>query len=149
MENEETMNGVAKGVGFALFTPKIISSIIACLIGFFLVSCNSISLIRSITYVETTATIVDITYNSDTNIYTPIYEFDYNGQKVRAKGLPFTYADESVIGQKQVISYNPKDYNKFDIGSTKDSIILFCFGSFLFVGSGIFLYKFFKEVKNM
>ena len=79
------------------------------------------------TYIETTAVVVGARQEEHSEIYYPIYEFEVDGKKVQAEGLP-AYSDEIEIGSEQTINYNPKNYKQFDEGSKSGGLLLFIFG---------------------
>lgn len=144
MNNEKKINNIAVGAVSIISIFKIISLIITFLIGLFIIFVTTISVIHSITYIETKAVIVDVQYNSKTNSFIPIYEYDYKGKKVQAKGIPLSNRNQIIIGSEQIIQYDPDNYKLFDIGSKKESIIIFLIGSVLLILSSIRLYTIFK-----
>ncbi len=148
MDNEEVVKKVAVGVGATLMTPKIIGLIIAFLIGVLMTVANLVSAVHLITYKDATATVVDIEYNREINVYKPVYEYNYNGQIVRANGFPTTNSNEIIIGSTQKISYNPKNYKQFDIGSKQSTVPSFLFGTMLLVLSSMNLIGFYKGFKS-
>lgn len=148
MDKEEVTKKVAVGVGTALMTPKIIGLIIAFLLGLFMTIVNVIGVVHLITYKDATATVVDIEYNREANVYEPVYEYNYNGQIVRANGFPTTDKNEIIIGSTQEISYNPKNYKQFDIGSKQSTIFSFLLGTMFLIIPGINLYRLYKEFKS-
>lgn len=89
----------------------------------FLTIISLVSFIKSTTYIETTATIVDIKQKE--NGFVEIYEFDYNDSKVRVEGLTETNKDHYEIGFTITIRYNPKDYKEYSIGKGADTMMLF------------------------
>lgn len=106
-----------------MLLPTVIAFSIPFLIFLFLTIISLVSFIKSTTYVETTATIVDIKQKGDG--FVGIYEFDYNGSKVRVEGLTETNKDHYDIGSTITIRYNPKDYKEYSIGKGADTMMLF------------------------
>lgn len=130
--NEETMENIGKGLYIAASTKQLISAIVFIFIGICMVIVSSISSIYDMKYVETTATVVDVRYDRETKNYYPIYEYNYNGKTVRVESH-FGSNEAIVIGSQQIINYDPNDYEHYNVGSRKTSMMLFVTGIILTV----------------
>ena len=149
MFDNKVVDNVANGVGCLISIPRMIVSILLLLIGSFMLFVTVGSMYYSTYYIETTAKVVDIHYDAEMKKYNPVYEFRYKGETVTVNGMPYTDSpDEIVIGEKTVISYDPDDYKNFDIGTQKDTKILFVLGLFFVITSGGFLYGLYKTFKQ-
>lgn len=147
-DNNNIISNVSKGTIFLILIPKIIVLFIVFLIGLFIFGTSIFSYINSKDYIETTAVIVNVRYDSGKDLYYPIYQYDYNGTMVQADGFPSTSSNDIVIGSEDVISYNPDNYKQFDIGSSNGSLIIFLIGTFMLVVSCKYLLLYFKSLKE-
>ena len=107
--------------------PRMITTLILTLIGLFIFLVAFIAAIDDITYIETTAVVVDVRYNENSETYYPIYEYEFNGQTVRAEGFPTLDREDIIIGSEKTINYNPKNYKKFNEGSRQGGTFLLVF----------------------
>ena len=146
MENE---HGTGMVVEAADFIPQLISSVIVFIIGVFFLLINTASAIHYLKYVETEAKIVDVKYDKESEWYTPVYEYNFNGEIVRADGIGSSNKDIYVIGDRKTINYNPKNYEQFDETSRKDNLISWFLCIVALVLSGTFLYRFIKTMKAL
>lgn len=147
MNNEELAKKVSIGVGAAIITPQIIKLTIVFLIGILITMVNLISAVHMMTYKETTATIVDVKYDKEEDVYKPVYEYNYNGQIVKVDGFPTTKRNDIKVGVTENISYNPKNYKQFDVGSNKSAVLFLVLGLVFIIIPGINLYRLYKAYK--
>lgn len=146
---DEYDDDMVEDVESASLIPHLVTSIPVFLLGLFMLFINIMSLIHNMTYIETTAKVVDTRYDSDSNCYVPIYEYTFNNEKVTADGIECYDSSETVIGSEKTINYNPKNYRQFDIGSRKESWILWLICGFCLFVSGSALYKFIKLIRGL
>ncbi len=148
MEKEEVIGKISSGAVLSLFIPQLICSIIGFLIGLFMFIINLLFTISCLTYVETTATIVDIYYDRELESYIPVYEYDFNGETVRANGTSILDRGNIKIGDEEIINYNPKNYKQFNEGSRKNLLLSWAICAFILFCSIEFLYIFIKTLKK-
>ena len=147
MEDE---NNNRDGFESVALIPQLFGAVVVFLVGLFILIINLMTLSHDIFYIETTARIVDTSYDSNRNCHIPIYEYNFNGEKVTVDGVDCSSdSDDINIGEEITISYNPKNYHKFDIGSKKDSLMSWLFSILCLLISGSILYKFIKTVKGL
>ena len=136
----QNMSNFEKGTMVVFSITVLVKSIVLFLIGAFIFLILIISVFHSYNYIQTTATIVDSEFVVSENLYYPIYEFEYKGKLVRGKGFPESELSDIVIGEKEVIQYDPDNYEKFDIGSSDgDMYILFIALFFLIIAISQFV----------
>ena len=95
-----------------------------------------------------TATIYKIIYDENYKSYRPIYEYNFNNKKYRVKGNVIGEEKDFILGDKVSIIYNPKNYNKFEEGSKKDSVFVLIVCVLGLVISSISLYIVIKKYKK-
>ena len=148
MEREELVGRISGGAVFSILIPELVASIIGFLVGLILFIFNLLFTISSINYVETTAKIVDVYYDSEMDTYKPVYEFEHNGEIVRANGAGWSDKKYVQVGSDVTINYNPEKYNQVNEGAKKDLILQWGICLFFLVCSGGSLVGFFKILKK-
>ena len=151
MEDEKELNKVAKATIISASGAGIVYYVIISLIGLFALFIGVFSAIHCLTYVETTATIVDAKYDSSMECYVPIYEFKYNDEIVRADGIGTSNKnkDDIIIGSEEIINYNTKNYKQFDVGSKEDTLIIMIISIIILIISISYICKNIKLIKSI
>ena len=147
MSKENIIKKIQDGTFIMFIVPSMRCTVVFLLIGAFMLFVTVTSYFTSKGYIETNATIVSITYDREDNCYVPVYEFNYNGDMVQANGHFCEEREDIEIGRTTTISYNPKNYKQFDVGSKDDSLIIFVVGLVFFVLAIITLIQYINAIK--
>ena len=94
LKSDELIDRVSAGTGVVMGVSMLKFFIPLFLVTLIFSTLTLLLSVHSITYVETTATIVDIKYNEEDDEYYPVYEFEVNGEKVRAEFTMSTEKEE-------------------------------------------------------
>lgn len=146
---DEKKEKISKAAVSIISIPFLITNIICLLISVFVLIICSGSLYHNyiLSYVETDATIIEIKKDRDT-LYTPVYEYEANGQTITIDGIPYAKEEEAKIGDKVHILYNPKKPTQYDVGSKNNVLPIAIPMLITFFITTTNLYSFIKSMKT-